>query len=108
MVRPTTGSALARLPLTSHPATTVTGGAGAIGLRASGSVLARGGPDPDGPDPPRSDTHPPSVRVNVGELRGHHRLDPPATGQPHRQHGARLGEAPVHQREADRPAKGRG
>src|SRR6266480_3098379 len=60
--------AVARRPLTSHPALTTTGGAGAMGLRAT-AVLARGS---DSPEPPGGlrplargdessalDTHPP-------------------------------------------------
>src|SRR5437870_171589 len=96
---------VARRPLTSHPALTTTGGAGAMGLRATG-VLARGGtplsrgtpPDSDGPEPPDAapaiagtaltreagppglstlDTHPPPVRIDVCVLRGDPRLDQP-------------------------------
>src|SRR6516165_3622171 len=70
-VRAPAPAALARRPLTSHPALTVTGGAGAMG----------------------SDTHPLPVRVDVRVVGGDPRLDQAAAGQPHRHHRARVGEA---------------
>src|SRR5215831_3723903 len=119
-------AALARRPLTSHPAWTTTGGAGAMGLRATGAVLAQGDtplsrgmpPDPHGPEPPDavppsgtgisgSDTHPPPVRIDVRMLRGDPRLDQPVARQPHRDHGSRLGEARLDLGQADGPAQRR-
>src|SRR5262250_2784631 len=41
---------LTRRPLTSHPALTTTGGAGAMGLRATGAVPAQGDDPPEPPD----------------------------------------------------------
>src|SRR5690348_3732292 len=56
-----------RSPLTSHPASTRTGGAGAIGLRDTGS-----------------DTHPAPFGIHVGEVFHHPGADQPAARQPHR------------------------
>src|SRR5215470_3480122 len=87
-VRVRAPAAPARRPLTSHPALTTTGGAGAMGLRATGS-----------------DTHPPPVRVDVRVVRGDPRLDQAAAGQPHRHHGSRVGEARLDLGQADGPAQ---
>src|SRR5262249_59245450 len=76
-VRVRAPAAPARRPLTSHPALTVTGGAGAMGLRATGPLLTRGD---DPPEPPALDTHPPPVRVDVRVVRGDPRLDQAAAG----------------------------
>src|SRR5215475_1110339 len=94
---------LARRPLTSHPALTATGGAGAMGLRAT-AVLARGD---DPPEPPGLDTHPPPVRVDVRVVGGDPRLDQAPAGQPHRHHGSRVGEARLDLGQADGPAQRR-
>src|SRR5262249_62196685 len=91
-------------PLPSHPALTVTGGAGAMGLRATGPLLTRGD---DPPEPPELDTHPPPVRVDVRVVRGDPRLDQAAAGQPHRHHGSRVGEARLDLGQADGPAQRR-
>src|SRR6266567_3733892 len=66
--------------LTSQPYQTVTGGAGAIGLRASGIDAT-------------SDTHPPPVRVDMRVMLHDPRLDKPPAGQPHRHLGAWYGQA---------------
>src|SRR5436190_23600997 len=116
---------LARRALTSHPALTTTGGAGAMGLRAT-AVLARGSDPPEPPgglrpgssvtgpgplargdEPSALDTHPPPVRIDVRVLRGDPRLDQPAARQPHRDHGSRLGEARLDLGQADGPAQRR-
>src|SRR5215469_3469863 len=86
-VRVRAPAALARRPLTSHPALTVTGGAGAMGLRARGA-----------------DTHPPPVRVDVRVVRGDPRFDQAAAGQPNRDHGSRVGQSRLDLGQADGPA----
>src|SRR5262249_60229127 len=100
---PPPAAAPAPRPLTSHPAVTTTGGAGAMGLRAT-AMLARGD---DPPVPPALDTHPPPVRIDVRMLRGDPRLDQAAAGQPHGDHGSRLGEARLDLGQADGPAQRR-
>src|SRR5262245_48122699 len=82
-------SPAARRPLTSQPARTISGSGGRIGLRASGS-----------------DTHPPSVRVDVGKVRHDPRLDQAAGRQPHAYLGARRREPRLDLGEADRPPEG--
>src|SRR5215831_1159912 len=108
-VRAPAPAALARRPLTSHPALTTTG-----------SQLVRGdSPEPSAAVPPGgtarasdagisgSDTHPPPVRIDVRMLRGDPRLDQAAAGQPHRDHGSGLGEARLDLGQADGPAQRR-
>src|SRR6266702_7594414 len=91
-------SAPERRPLTSQPSVTVTGGAGAIGLRARASNTS-------GSFRSTSDTHPPPVRVDVGMLRHDPGLDLAAARQAHRDHGARLGQVRVHLGQADGPVQ---
>ncbi len=81
-------SAAARRPLTSQPSARATGSAGAIGLRAT-----------------TSNTHPPPVRVDVGMLGHDPGPDAAAAGQPHGDHGARLGQVSVDLGQADGPAQ---
>src|SRR5215472_16294056 len=96
-------SASARRPLTSQPSCTTTGGAGAIGLRAmmpfSNTIRLSA--------TAVSDTHPPSVRVDVGMLRLDPGRDLAAVGQPHNDHGAGPGQARLDLGQADRPAQRR-
>src|SRR6266480_7431874 len=77
-----------RPPLTSQPASTRTGGAGAIGL------LDRG-----------SDTHPAPFGIHVGEVLGHPGADQPAAGQPDRDQGSRGRERSRDLPQADRAAE---
>src|SRR5690348_7853121 len=76
-------------PLTSHPASTRTGGAGAIGLRDT-----------------RSDTHPAPFGIHVSEVLGHPGADQPAAGQPDRDQGSRGRERSRNLPQADRTAEG--
>src|SRR5437868_6734671 len=78
-----------RPPLTSHPASTRTGGAGAIGLRDTGS-----------------DTHPAPFGIHVGEVFHHPGADQPAARQPHRDPGPGRGQRRLDLRQADRAAEG--
>src|SRR5689334_253827 len=76
-------------PLTSQPASTRTGGAGAIGLLDTSS-----------------DTHPAPFGIHVGEVLGHPRADQRAARQPDGNPGARGGQGGLDLRQADRPAQG--
>src|SRR5262249_58618771 len=76
-VRVRAPAAPARRPLTSHPALTVTGGAGAMGLRATGPLLTRGD---DPPEPPELNTHPPPVPADVPLVPGDPRPGHAAAG----------------------------
>src|SRR5689334_23906125 len=76
-------------PLTSHPASTRTGGAGAIGLRDTGS-----------------DTHPAPFGIHVGEVFHHPGADQPAAGQPDGDPGSRGSQRSRNLRQADRAAEG--
>src|SRR5581483_681604 len=78
-----------RPPLTSRPASTRTGGAGAIGLLDTSS-----------------DTHPAPFWIHVGEVLGHPGADQPAARQPDGDPGARGGQGGLDLRQADRPAQG--
>src|SRR5712675_1644432 len=78
-----------RPPLTSHPASTRTGGAGAIGLRDTGS-----------------DTHPAPFGIHVGEVFHHPGADQPAARQPHRDPGPGRRQRRLDLRQADRAAEG--
>src|SRR6476619_3372867 len=78
-----------RPPLTSQPASTRTGGAGAIGLLDTGS-----------------DTHPAPFGIHVGEVFHHPGADQPAARQPHRDPGPRLGQRSRNLPQAARPAQG--
>src|SRR5689334_11198890 len=89
-----------RRALTSQPACTRTGGAGAIGLRATGAPSAVGAPAF-----PCSDTHPAPFGIHVGEVLGHPGGDQPAAGQPDGDPGTRRGQGRLDLREADRAAE---
>src|SRR5689334_4761461 len=82
-------AALLRPPLTSQPASTRTGGAGAIGLLDTGS-----------------DTHPAPFGIHVSEVLGHPGADQPAAGQPDRDQGSRGRERSRDLPQADRAAEG--
>src|SRR5215469_4235069 len=81
-----------RQPLTSQPASTRTGGAGAIGLRATTDS---------------SDTHPAPLGIDVGEVFADPRGDQPPAGEPHGDLCAGLGQARLDLSQADRAAEGR-
>src|SRR6185437_9245118 len=78
-----------RPPLTSQPASTRTGGAGAIGLLDTGS-----------------DTHPAPFGIHVSEVLGHPGADQPAAGQPDGDQGSRGRERSRDLPQADRAAEG--
>src|SRR5215470_292883 len=82
-------AAALRQPLTSQPASTRTGGAGAIGLLDTGS-----------------DTHPAPFGLHVSEVLGHPGADQPAAGQPDRDQGSRGRERSRDLPQADRAAEG--
>src|SRR5580704_15762838 len=84
-----------RAPLTSQPASTRTGGAGAIGLRATATPSAN-----------CSDTHPAPFGIHVGEVFHHPGADQPAARQPHRDPGPGRGQRSLDLRQADRAAEG--
>src|SRR5215469_5928578 len=80
-----------RQPLTSQPASTMTGAAGAIGLRASTGS---------------SDTHPAPLGIDVGEVLADPGGDQPTAGKPHRDLRAGLGQPRLDLGQADRAAEG--
>src|SRR6516225_10084982 len=80
-----------RQPLTCQPASTTTGAAGAIGLRASTGS---------------SDTHPAPLGIDMGEVLADPGGDQPAAGKPHRDLCAWLGQARLDLGQADRTAEG--
>src|SRR5690348_10562917 len=80
-----------RHPLISQPASTRTGGAGAIGLRATAGY---------------SDTHPAPFGIHVGEVLHHPGADQPAARQPDGDLGARGRQGGLDLRQADRAAEG--
>src|ERR1700738_3775013 len=88
-----------------------------MGRRASGRVVSAGAgtagaetadAETAASETGSSGTIPPSVRVDVSQLRGDPRLNLAAGGQPHGDQGARMGEMGRYLGEADGPAQRRG
>src|SRR6185437_2187478 len=88
----TVRAASVEAPLTSQPATTRTGAAGLIGLRAITF----------------SDTHPLPFRVDVGDVLSDLGVEQGAAGHPDPDQGAGIGQAGLYLSEADRAAERRG